>query len=90
MIHAKSLLAGVVALIVAAPITWAILFLGQILKSLTARCGDVRVAAVRFHPLPTLGVALLVFASGLYWQYRRAVKQFYKGYRLETQWGLPG
>jgi hypothetical protein len=74
MIYAKSLFAGVVALIVAAPIAWVILFGGPILKSLTDPTGDVGVVVVRFHPLPTLGLALLVFAAGFYWQYRRAVK----------------
>jgi hypothetical protein len=72
MIYAKSLLAGVAALIVAALITWVILFRGPILKSLTDRGGDVGVVAVRFHPLSALGVALLVFAVGFYWEYRRA------------------
>jgi hypothetical protein len=74
-VYAKSLLAGMVALIAAALIAGVILFGGPILKSFTNLGGDTGVFVVRFYPLPTLGLALLVFAAGFYWEYRRAVKQ---------------
>jgi Na+-driven multidrug efflux pump len=74
MIYLKSLLAGAVALIVAALITCVFLFARPVLKLLTDRHegGDVGVYVVHLHALPVAGVSLLVFAIGFYWQYRRA------------------
>jgi hypothetical protein len=69
MIYAKSVLAGVVALIVAALIGCVLFFGGLGLKLLTDGGAFV---VVHWHLWRALAISLLIFATGFCWQYRRA------------------
>jgi hypothetical protein len=73
MIYIRSILAGVAALIIAALITGLIVFGGPLMKTLTspAGSGGIGFFVVGFHPLHVLGISLLIFAAGFFWQYRR-------------------
>jgi hypothetical protein len=73
MIWIRSLLAGVAAALVALVIFVAVSFLplaGVVLMSRTTGSGGI--GAVSVGSGPALLVALLAFAGGFYWQFRRA------------------
>jgi len=73
MVYLKSLLAGVAALIVAALVICVAFFAGAAAKLLAPRAagGDTYFVVLHWHLWPTLGVSLLVFAAGFWWQHRR-------------------
>jgi hypothetical protein len=74
MVYVRSVLAGMVALIIAA-LVFTLFFGGPVLKELTRPIGgeltDTYFVVLRWHLWPTFGISLLVFLTGFYWQYRR-------------------
>jgi hypothetical protein len=73
MIYLKSFLAGVGALVLAVLIL-AVVFLGGPLLRLfmTDQSGIGGMVVGGVHLLSALGISLLAFAGGFYWQFRRS------------------
>ena len=74
MIYLKSVLVGMVAALVASVIYILAVFVFPLLLPflLSRISGTGGTAAASFSSGPVLGIAVVAFAAGFYWQFRRA------------------
>lgn len=71
MIFLKSILAGLGALVLGTIFAIAVLFGWPLLKAAMDSNDGVGFDVVGFHMRPILGIGLVMFAAGFYWQWRR-------------------